>query len=180
MGLSRFVSVDLGVVRGLAYYTGFVFEAFDRKGELRALAGGGRYDDLVEKLGGPALPAVGFAIGDMTFALLLEQRGVMPTFVQAPDIYCVIGGEAGRRAAFADIHTLRAGGRRVDYPMKDVAIGKQFKLAADSGAKLALIYGDDELAKGVVKIRDLTARTEREIMRDHVADTVRDFFSAAV
>ena len=86
MGLARFVEVDLGVVRGLAYYTGFVFEAFDRKGELRALAGGGRYDDLVQKLGGPALPAVGFAIGDMTFALLLEQRGLMPTFVQAPDV----------------------------------------------------------------------------------------------
>ena len=86
MGLGSFVQVDLGVVRGLAYYTGFVFEAFDRKGELRAIAGGGRYDDLVEKLGGPALPAVGFAIGDMTFALLLEQRGLMPKLVKSPDV----------------------------------------------------------------------------------------------
>ncbi|MDB6127854.1 MAG: histidine--tRNA ligase, partial [Verrucomicrobia bacterium] len=177
MGLTKFVEVDLGVVRGLAYYTGFVFEAFDRKGELRALAGGGRYDDLVEKLGGPALPAVGFAIGDMTFALLLEQRGMMPTLIQAPDIYCVIGSEAARRAAFADIHALRGAGRRVDYPMKEVAFGKQFKLAADSGAKLALIYGDDELAKGVVKIRDLGDRSEREIAREEVAATVKDYFS---
>ena len=80
-GSARFVAVDLGVVRGLAYYTGFVFEAFDRKGDLRALAGGGRYNDLVKKLGGPDLPAVGFAIGDMTFELLLEQRGLMPGFV---------------------------------------------------------------------------------------------------
>jgi histidyl-tRNA synthetase len=177
MGLSRFIEVDLGVVRGLAYYTGFVFEAFDRKGELRALAGGGRYDDLVEKLGGPALPAVGFAIGDVTTALLLEQRGLAPTFVSAPDVYCVIGGEAGRRAAFADIHALRAAGRRVDYPMKDVAFGKQFKLAADSGAKIALIYGDDELAKGVVKIRDLTDRTEHEVPKADVQAVVRDFFA---
>lgn len=177
MGLARFVEVDLGVVRGLAYYTGFVFEAFDRKGELRALAGGGRYDDLVEKLGGPALPAVGFAIGDMTFALLLEQRGLTPNFVQAPDVYCVIGGAAGRRAAFGDIHVLRAAGRRVDYPMKDVAFGKQFKLAADSGAKLALIYGDDELAKGIVKIRDLGDRSEREVPRDQAVAAVRDYFS---
>ncbi len=99
MGLSAFVRVDLGVVRGLAYYTGFVFEAFDRRGELRALAGGGRYDDLVAKLGGPPLPAAGFAIGDMTFALLLEQRGLMPALVQAADVYCVIGGAAERRAA---------------------------------------------------------------------------------
>jgi histidyl-tRNA synthetase len=108
MGLARFVEVDLGVVRGLAYYTGFVFEAFDRKGELRALAGGGRYDHLIGKLGYGELPAVGFAIGDMTFDLLLEQRGLIPKFVDAVDVYAVIGGEAERRAAFADIAALRA------------------------------------------------------------------------
>jgi histidyl-tRNA synthetase len=178
MGLTRFVTVDLGVVRGLAYYTGFVFEAFDRKGELRALAGGGRYDDLVQKLGGPALPAVGFAIGDMTFALLLEQRGLMPAIISAPDIYCVIGGDAGRRAAFADIHALRAAGHRVDYPLKETAFGKQFKAAAESGARLALIYGTDELAKGVVKIRNLTDRTECEVPADGLMAAVRDYFSA--
>jgi histidyl-tRNA synthetase len=177
MGLSRFVAVDLGVVRGLAYYTGFVFEAFDRKGELRALAGGGRYDDLVEKLGGPAFPAVGFAIGDMTFGLLLEQRGLTPAFVQAADVYCVMGGEQERLAAFSDVHSLRAAGFRVEYPMKEMAFGKQFKAAAESGAKLALIYGGDELAKGVVKIRDLVQRTEVDVPRDQVAANVRNFFS---
>jgi histidyl-tRNA synthetase len=179
MGLGAFVEVDLSVVRGLAYYTGFVFEAFDRKGELRALAGGGRYDDLVQKLGGPALPAVGFAIGDVTTGLLLEQRGLMPAFVQAPDVYCVIGGDAERHAAFADINALRAAGFRVEYPLKDVAFGKQFKAAAESGAKLAVIYGGDELAKGVVKIRDLAQRTEMEVPRAQVAANVRDFFSGA-
>jgi histidyl-tRNA synthetase len=180
MGLARFIAVDLGVVRGLAYYTGFVFEAFDRKGELRALAGGGRYDDLVQKLGGPALSAVGFAIGDMTFSLLLAQRGLMPTFVSAPDVYCVIGGAAERRAAFADIQALRALGYRVDYPLKEVAFGKQFKAAAEAGAKLALIYGTDEIIKGVVKIRDLTDRSEREVPAAQLADAVRDFFSPSV
>ena len=177
MGLEAFVQVDLSVVRGLAYYTGFVFEAFDRKGELRALAGGGRYDDLVKKLGGPDLPAVGFAIGDVTTGLLLEQRGLMPTLVSAPDVYCVIGGEAERLAAFGDIHALRSSGHRVDYPMKEVAFGKQFKAAAESGAKIALIYGGDELAKGVVKLRDLTERSEREVPRTDVVVTVRDFFT---
>jgi histidyl-tRNA synthetase len=177
MGLSPFVAVDLGVVRGLAYYTGFVFEAFDRKGELRALAGGGRYDDLVEKLGGPALPAVGFAIGDMTFGLLLEQRGLTPALVQAADVYCVIGGAKERLAALHDIQSLRAAGFRVEYPMKDLGFGKQFKAAAESGAKLALIYGGDELAKGVVKIRDLTQRTEIDVPCAQVAGNVRSFFS---
>jgi histidyl-tRNA synthetase len=178
MGLGRLVEVDLGVVRGLAYYTGFVFEAFDRKGELRALAGGGRYDNLVGKLGYAELPAVGFAIGDMTFALLLEQRGLMPNLIQAPDIYAVIGGEAERLAAFGDIHALRAAGFRVEYPLKEIAFGKQFKTAAESGAKIALIYGGDELAKGVVKVRDLTDRSEREVPRMQVVATVRDFFSS--
>lgn len=174
MGLGDFVSVDLAVVRGLAYYTGFVFEAFDRKGDLRALAGGGRYNDLVKKLGYADLPAVGFAIGDVTTGLLLEQRGLTPTFVNASDVYAVIGGEAERAAAFADIRALRAAGWRVDYPLKDVAFGKQFKAAAEAGAKLALIYGGDELAKGVVKIRDMSDRSEREVPRDRVVEAVRD------
>ena len=177
MKLDEFVTVDLGVVRGLAYYTGFVFEAFDRKGDLRALAGGGRYNDLVKKLGGPDLPAVGFAIGDVTTGLLIEQRGLTPAFVTAPDIYAVIGGEAERKAAFADIHALRAAGFRVEYPFKELAFGKQFKAAAESGAKLALIYGGDELAKGVIKIRDLSDRTEQEVPREQVLVVVRDFLS---
>jgi histidyl-tRNA synthetase len=177
MGLSQFVQVDLGVVRGLAYYTGFVFEAFDRKGELRAIAGGGRYNDLVAKLGGPDLPAVGFAIGDVTLALLLEARGLMPTFVQATDVYCVVGGERERQVAFADIQALRAAGFRVEYPLKEVAFGKQFKLAADAGAKLTLIYGTDELAKGVLKVRDMSNRSEFEIPQGEAVATVRDFFS---
>jgi histidyl-tRNA synthetase len=179
MGLSRFIEVDLGVVRGLAYYTGFVFEAFDRKGELRALAGGGRYDDLVGKLGYAQLPAVGFAIGDMTFALLLEQRGLMPTLVQAPDVYVVIGGEKERRRAFGDIHALRAAGYRVEYPLHEMAFGKQFKAAAETGARLALIYGTDECAKGVVKFRDLGERSEREVPAAHVLEEVRSFFTTA-
>jgi histidyl-tRNA synthetase len=180
MGLAEFIEVDFGVVRGLAYYTGFVFEAFDRKGELRAIAGGGRYDDLVAKLGGPDFPAVGFAIGDVTMGLLLEQRGLMPAFGPTADIYTVIGGEAERAAAFADIRALRAGGYRVEYPLKDLAFGKQFKAAAESGAKLALIYGGEELARCVVKIRDLTDRSEHEVPRETVGEAVRDFFAGGL
>src|SRR5471032_1102099 len=177
MGLGEYIQVDLSVVRGLAYYTGFVFEAFDRKGDLRALAGGGRYNDLIKKLGYPDLPAVGFAIGDVTTGLLLGQRGLMPTLVQAPDVYCVIGGEKERAVAFGDIQALRAAGYRIDYPLKEVAFGKQIKAAVESGAKLALIYGGDELAKGVVKIRDLTERSERDVPQGELVATVREFFS---
>ena len=177
MGLADFIAVDLSVVRGLAYYTGFVFEAFDRKGDLRALAGGGRYNDLIKKLGYADLPAVGFAIGDVTTGLLIEQRGLAPVYGTAPQVYVVIGGEAERKAAFADIQVLRAAGIRVEYPFKDLAFGKQFKVASESGAKLALIYGGDELAKGVVKLRDLADRAEREIPRDQVVTLVRDLLA---
>lgn len=177
MGLGEFVEVDLGVVRGLAYYTGFVFEAFDRKGDLRALAGGGRYDKLIAKLGYNEMPAVGFGMGDMTFSLLLEQRGLMPTFGPNAEIYVVVGGEAERAAAFLDIAALRAAGYRVEYPLKDLAFGKQFKAAAESGARLALVYGGDELAKGVVKLRDLSDRSEHEVPRASVVEAVRDYFT---
>ena len=179
MGLARFVEVDLGVVRGLAYYTGFVFEAFDRKGELRAIAGGGRYNNLVAKLGGPDLPAVGFAIGDVTMGLLLEARGMMPAYVSAADVYAVLGGEAERKEAFRDIHALRVAGYRVEYPLKSLAFGKQFKAALESGAKLALIYGSDELARNVVKVRHLGERTERDVPRDQVLAAVRDFLAGS-
>jgi histidyl-tRNA synthetase len=177
MGLRDYIKIDFSVVRGLAYYTGFVFEAFDRKGDLRALAGGGRYNDLIKKLGYADLPAVGFAIGDVTTGLLLEQRGLSPAYVNSPDIYVVIGGEAERKAAFADVHALRGAGLRVEYPFKDLAFGKQFKAASESGAKLALIYGGDELAKGVVKIRNLTDRSEREVPRAEVLAAARDLLS---
>jgi len=174
MGLSRFVQVDLGVVRGLAYYTGFVFEAFDRKGELRAIAGGGRYNDLLGKLGYADMPAVGFAIGDMTFALLLEQRGLMPPLMSAPDVYCVIGdGEPERRAALGAIQALRASGLRVEYSLKPLAFGKQFRAATDAGARLALIFGGEEVARGVVKLRDLNERSEREVPLANAIESVR-------
>ena len=179
MGLKDFIQIDLSVVRGLAYYTGFVFEAFDRKGDLRALAGGGRYNDLIKKLGGPDLPAVGFAIGDVTTGLLIEQRGLTPKYVTSPDIYVVMGGEAERKAAFADIHALRVAGVRVEYPFKELAFGKQFKAASESGAKLALIYGSDELAKGVVKLRNLTDRTEEDVKCGEVVNLVRELLNVS-
>ena len=110
---------------------------------------------------------------------VFEERGLAPAVSNAPDIFCVIGGDAERKAAFADIHRLRAGGYRVDYPLRDVAFGKQFKAAAESGAKIALIYGGDELAKGIVKLRDLTDRTELDFPAAGVEAAVRVFFQGS-
>ena len=177
MGLSSYIEMDLSIVRGLAYYTGFVFEAFDRAKENRAIAGGGRYDDLIRKMGGPDMPAVGFGMGDVVLADLLRERGRMPTFVDTIDAYLVIGGEAERAAALADAMALRQSGFSVDYAFKDAGFGKQFKAASASGARVALIYGSDELERGVVKLRDLNDRQEEDVPRERLALALRDRLS---
>lgn len=170
MGLSRFVSIDLSVVRGLAYYTGFVFEAFDRKGRFRAIAGGGRYNHLVKKLGGPDLPAAGFAIGDVVLLDLLADRGLSPALVGGPDIYVVTGGEAERTVALGDVDRLRTAGFSVEYGLKATGFGKQFRTAGQSGARFCFIYGQEEVARGMVKVRNMTEGTEQEVPREHLIE----------
>jgi histidyl-tRNA synthetase len=171
-GVGDFIQIDLGIVRGLAYYTGFVFEAFEASGEGRALAGGGRYDALVKKLGGPDIPAVGFAMGDVTLVDLLESKSLMPEYIQSPEFISIIGGENERAVALADAAQLRAVGYQVEYPLKNQAFAKQFKSANQSGARFALIYGSEELERGVVKVRDLSKGSEAEIPRDQLLQQV--------
>jgi histidyl-tRNA synthetase len=174
MGFSSFLSIDLSVVRGLAYYTGFVFEAFDRKGKFRAIAGGGRYNQLVGKLGGPDLPAAGFAIGDVVLQEFLKDRGLSPPIVDGPDFYVVTSGQSERRVALADVNALRNAGYSVEYPLREIGFGKQFKAAGQSGARFSLIYGSEELGRGMVKVRNMGDGDEQEIPRNHLLDAVRD------
>lgn len=155
LGVGAFISPDLSIVRGLAYYTGFVFEAFQTVGTGRALAGGGRYDNLVKKLGYQDMPAVGFGMGDVTVSDLLELVGKSGELRDAPDAYFVIGSENVRPKALEIISALRRSGVKTDYPLKQASFGKQFKQADAAGAAKAYILGDDELAQGVVKIKDL-------------------------
>lgn len=164
MGYGDFVKIDLGIVRGLAYYTGFVFEVFDREQANRAIAGGGRYDTLLEKLGYPSMPACGFGMGDVVLWDLLTEKKLAPALISKPDIYCVIGlGEGERTAALATIASLRAAGHIVEYPLKSIGFGKQFKNAGNSGARYALVFGESEVAQGKVKVRDMGAGTEEEV-----------------
>lgn len=174
MGAGDFIQIDFGIVRGLAYYTGFVFEAFEASGEGRALAGGGRYDALVKKLGGPEMPAVGFAMGDVTLVDLLTSKKCLPAYLQRPDFIMIIGGESERDAALADAAQIRSVGCQVEYPLKNQSFGKQFKAANQSGARFALIYGGDELARDVVKARDLGSGEEVELARIQLLQRVPD------
>jgi histidyl-tRNA synthetase len=163
MGLGDFVEVDLTIVRGLAYYTGIVFELFDRKGELRAICGGGRYDRLLELVGGEPLPAVGFGMGDVVLGELLSDRGLWPEYRRSVDYYLVVIGEEQRTAAFGLAHELREKGFSVVYALKDQSVRKQFKTAETEGARSVLVLGPNEVAKGVVVMRDMATGAEREV-----------------
>lgn len=174
LGVGEFVRTDLTIVRGLAYYTGFVFEAFQLVGEGRALAGGGRYDKLVKKLGGPEMPAVGFGMGDVTLRNLLERQNLLPRVVSAPDFYAIVLGEENRAAALGDVAELRRCGLRVEYAFKDGKFGKQIQTAEQTGTRYALIYGANELALGVVKVRDTQERREIAFPRENLAATLFD------
>ena len=174
MGMGGFLRIDLVIVRGLAYYTGFVFEAFDIQGEHRAIAGGGRYDHLVKKLGGPDLPAVGFAMGDVVIRDLLQEKGLLPHYVQAPDVYAVIGDESVLQAALTQIQSLRQAGFSVDYPIRLVGFSKQFKAANESGARWAVIFGEDEYSRGAAKLKNLATGEELEVLLSRMTESLVD------
>jgi histidyl-tRNA synthetase len=163
MGLGEYVEIDLSIVRGLAYYTGIVFELFDCKGELRAICGGGRYDRLLELVGGESLPAVGFGMGDVVLGELLADSNLVPEFASALDYFIVTVSWEQRDEALRVAHALREKGHSVSYALKEQGVGKQMKVAGKEGAREVLIVGPDELARGCVVARDMTSGSEREI-----------------
>ena len=166
--VSPFIKIDLSIVRGLAYYTGFVYEAFEASGEGRALAGGGRYDHLIKKLSGNIdLPAAGFAIGDMTLTDCLEKNGLLPSYVMVPDIFLICGSEQSKTGISIVANTRKAG-FSVSHPLKESSFGKQFKEAGKSGARYALILGEEEELKKKVKIKDLKSSGEIAVDQSHL------------
>ena len=167
------MGIDLSIVRGLAYYTGFVYEAFETSGESRALAGGGRYDHLVKKLSGNVdLPAAGFAIGDVTLTDCLDAKKLLPDYIDAPEIF-IVAGENERPTALRDVALLRQAGYSTAYPLKRQAFGKQFKEAGRSGAKFAIVYGEEEVLANKVKIKDLSSGAEASINSSNLLHNLR-------
>lgn len=155
MGLGGFLQFDFTVVRGLAYYTGIVFELFDRAGELRAICGGGRYDRLLELVGGEPLPAVGFGMGDVVLGELLRDRDLVPDAGTSCDCYVMWIGERQRPLAMSVGHRLRESGNRVMYSLRPQGLGKQLKAADRAGAARAVIIGPDEAASASATVRNL-------------------------
>jgi histidyl-tRNA synthetase len=162
-GLRDYVAIDYRVIRGLAYYTGTVFEAFDRKGEFRAIAGGGRYDNLVKLISGGKvdLPALGFGMGDVVLLELLQARQLLPRFEPGLDAFCLIEDEALRAASLKLIHELRSAGLVVDYSLTAAKSDKQFKRAQELKAAQLIKLEPNQAGEPVARIRNLRTREER-------------------
>jgi histidyl-tRNA synthetase len=157
-GLKDFVKVDYHVIRGLAYYTGVVFEAFDAQGEFRAIAGGGRYDNLVKLISGDKvnLPALGFGMGDVVLLELLKQRGLLPKFDTSTDVFVLIEDESLRQPSLKLIHDLRAAGYAVEYALTPTKPDKQFKRAQE----LKVAHTVKMESDAYVRIRNFKTRDE--------------------
>ena len=162
-GISEWVEFDASIVRGLAYYTGPVFEAHDRTGNLRAICGGGRYDKLIGTLGGSDLPATGFGFGDMVVMELLAEKGLLPELgSEVEDVVFGMGTEL-RGAAMQVAGALRTSGRSVDLVLEDKKIKWAIKHADKIGAERLVLLAPEEWSRKKIKIRDLKTGEESEI-----------------
>ncbi len=162
-GLGDFVKIDYHVIRGLAYYTGVVFEAFDHKGEFRAIAGGGRYDNLIKLISGGKvnLPALGFGMGDVVLLELLRARGLLPKFDAGIDAFCLIDAEELREASLEMIHDLREEGYAIEYSFIPSKSDKQFKRAVELNAGYTIKLERNETGDLRVKLKNLRNREEK-------------------
>ena len=164
-GLAEFAKIDYNVIRGLAYYTGAVFEAFDKKGEFRAIAGGGRYDNLVKLISGGKveLPGLGFGMGDVVLTELLKARGLLPARNAHLHAFCLIEDEALRAASLKIIHDLREAGLTVDYSFVPTKPDKQFKRALELDAAFTVKLERTSTGEFVLKVKNLKTREERVV-----------------
>ena len=165
-GISGWIEFDASIVRGLAYYTGPVFEAHDRAGELRAICGGGRYDKLLSTLGGKDLPATGFGFGDMVIMELLAEKGLVPELIGGVDDVVISLSPELRNAAMSVATSLRNTGKSVDLVLEDKRLKWAFKHAERSGAQRLVMVMPDEWKEGKVKIKDLESGEEIEVSVD--------------
>ncbi|HEV2328786.1 MAG TPA: histidine--tRNA ligase [Verrucomicrobiae bacterium] len=170
-GLQEYIKVDYHVIRGLAYYTGVVFEAFDRKGEFRAIAGGGRYDNLVRLISGGKvdMPALGFGMGDVVLRELLVERNLLPAFDPCVDVFVLIEDEKLRVPSLKLVSNLRAGGASVEYAFTPAKADKQFKRAQELKANFTVKVENDSTGR----VRNLKTREERLVPLGQIGPSLR-------
>lgn len=170
-GIREYVVFDMSIVRGLDYYTGVVWEVFDKAKTLRAIAGGGRYDNLIELFGGEKTPAAGFGMGDVVLYELLKEKGLMPPYRKSAQVYIVNFDRATLVPAVSFAAQLREKGVAAEFALKGQAVGKQ--LEAAKNARYAVFVGGTEWAEGKVKIKDMADGSEKVVPKDEAPGLLR-------
>jgi histidyl-tRNA synthetase len=175
LGVSDYVRYDPNITRGLLYYTGTVFEAFDTTGSLkRAIFGGGRYDNLLADVGGDALPATGFAMGDVVIGIILQEAGLLPRFDLTPASALVtVFDESLLLKSYALASKLRQAGLKVMVYPEPAKLPKQFKFADKMKMKVALVLGPDEAANGQVAVKNLSNGEQVIIPQEAAAEYIQ-------
>ena len=174
LGLKNYVHFAPQIVRGLDYYTGTVFEAWDRDGEFRAILGGGRYDNLVSDVGGEPLPAVGFAMGDLVISLVLKKFNAFPADLGASPakVLVTLFDPAYLEISFQVAGRLRQAGIPTAIYPEVARLAKQFKYGDRMGMRLALVIGPDEAQKNAVTVKDLKTAEQRLVPQVELVQTV--------
>jgi len=179
-GISQYVSFAPHIIRGLVYYTGTVFEAWDTSGDYRAIFGGGRYDNLVGDMGGDPIGGVGFAVGDLIISLLLENLGRLPKFGDSPaPVFFTLFDEEFLQTSLVLAHQLRQSGLRVTSQLQADKLGKQFRYADRIGARVAIVLGPDEAAKQQVSLKDLKSGEQYAVSQSELAEGIRKLLEAS-
>ena len=173
MGLGAYVDVDLTIVRGLAYYTGTVFELFDAGRTLRAICGGGRYDSLTGAMGGVELPAVGFGMGDVVLGELLKEKGKLPTYAGSIDVFVATESAERMPAALQLTHELRDAGIRAEFALGAQTLSKQQDIAKARNARLIVTIGADDL-----QVKDLQTKAQHAVPLQKAVDSIRMMLGA--
>ena len=170
-GISDWCTIDFNIVRGLAYYTGMVFEIHERSGEERAIAGGGRYDGLVEMFGGPAMPAVGFGMGDVVLSLVLRDKGLLgdgTELLPRPDVFVVSAGGDADAHVSSTVASLRNAGLHVRMSYRATRnVGKLLTEASKANARFTIILGE-ELDDGKVVVKNMDSGDQVEVQQDEL------------
>lgn len=180
MGVREYVRYDPNTIRGLPYYTGIVFEAFDVGGSVRrSILGGGRYNNLMEAVGGDSMPAVGFAMGDVVISVLLEELGLLPQNRDASpaSVLVTVFDEASLLPAFSLASELRQAGINVACYPTTAKLGKQFKYADRIGASIAIVLGPDEITNGQVSIKNLATREQNNTARENAPEFIQEILA---
>jgi len=172
LGVGDWVDFDLSIVRGLAYYTGKVFELFDAKGEFRAICGGGRYDDLLSTIGGVDLPALGFGMGDVVLTELLRARDLIPATALGTEYWVAADDESLLPDVMAVAGRLRAKAHSVEYALKSQTLARQLKTASTAGVKNVVLLRRDDYANGKVTLKTLADGSERSVALDAFLDSL--------